>query len=136
MVALRDMSLCYLPAPLGSEVWHPICKQAARAEKKLKVRGMVFHATFCHRFGKLCFGTESTSSQMHVHFCGLPNGKLLHGAGNGLRSCYYEITLKIVKDFMHGRFVSVSGVSEIIIVPMPAKMAANPRHLYHGFSLA
>lgn len=23
--------------PLGSEVWHPICKQAARAEKKLKV---------------------------------------------------------------------------------------------------
>lgn len=23
--------------PPGSEVWHPICKQAARAEKKLKV---------------------------------------------------------------------------------------------------
>ena len=27
----------YFPGPLGSEVWHPICKQAARAEKKLKV---------------------------------------------------------------------------------------------------
>lgn len=40
------------PAPLGSEVWHPICKQAARAEKKLKVRSMVFHATFCHRLEK------------------------------------------------------------------------------------
>lgn len=28
------LSLCCLA---GSEVWHPICKQAARAEKKLKV---------------------------------------------------------------------------------------------------
>lgn len=49
------------PAPLGSEVWHPICKQAARAEKKLKVRSMVFHATFCHRLEKVCFHAESTS---------------------------------------------------------------------------
>lgn len=49
------------PAPLGSEVWHPICKQAARAEKKLKVRSMVFPATFCHRLGKLCFHAKSTS---------------------------------------------------------------------------
>lgn len=32
----RSESLLFL-WPLGSEVWHPICKQAARAEKKLKV---------------------------------------------------------------------------------------------------
>lgn len=56
----RSESVIFL-VPLGSEVWHPICKQAARAEKKLKVRGMVFHATFSHRLGKLCFHAESTS---------------------------------------------------------------------------
>lgn len=31
----QTLSLC----TSGSEVWHPICKQAARAEKKLKVGG-------------------------------------------------------------------------------------------------
>lgn len=38
---VRGLSLCSLPGPLGSEVWHPICKQAARAEKKLKVSKLV-----------------------------------------------------------------------------------------------
>lgn len=33
----QTLSLC----TSGSEVWHPICKQAARAEKKLKVGGKV-----------------------------------------------------------------------------------------------
>lgn len=32
------LSLCCVA---GSEVWHPICKQAARAEKKLKVGSRV-----------------------------------------------------------------------------------------------
>lgn len=34
---MQGLSPCYFPGPVGSEVWHPICKQAARAEKKLKV---------------------------------------------------------------------------------------------------
>lgn len=38
---VKRLSLCYFPGPLGSEVWHPICKQAARAEKKLKVSKLV-----------------------------------------------------------------------------------------------
>lgn len=38
---LKGLTLRYFPDPLGSEVWHPICKQAARAEKKLKVSKLV-----------------------------------------------------------------------------------------------
>lgn len=41
LVGVKGLSLCYFPGPLGSEVWHPICKQAARAEKKLKVSKLV-----------------------------------------------------------------------------------------------
>lgn len=41
MVGLKSLSLCYFLGLLGSEVWHPICKQAARAEKKLKVSTLV-----------------------------------------------------------------------------------------------
>lgn len=37
LVGLKGLSHCYFPGLPGSEVWHPICKQAARAEKKLKV---------------------------------------------------------------------------------------------------
>lgn len=38
MRGAETLSLCCLA---GSEVWHPICKQAARAEKKLKVGSRV-----------------------------------------------------------------------------------------------
>lgn len=41
LVGVKGLRLCYFPGPLGSEVWHPICKQAARAEKKLKVSKLV-----------------------------------------------------------------------------------------------
>lgn len=37
----KGLNPCYFPGSLGSEVWHPICKQAARAEKKLKVSKLV-----------------------------------------------------------------------------------------------
>jgi hypothetical protein len=43
LAGLKGLSLCYFPGSLGSEVWHPICKQAARAEKKLKVSKLVMN---------------------------------------------------------------------------------------------
>ena len=60
LVGMKGPSLCYFAVSLGSEVWHPICKQAARAEKKLKVSKPVAmpDQTFCHRVGALCFSRE------------------------------------------------------------------------------
>lgn len=41
--------------------------------------------------------------------------------------------MKTIKDVMHGKFLSVSRVGEIITVPMLAKMAANLRTYGHAF---
>lgn len=71
LVGVKGLSLCSCPGPLGSEVWHPICKQAARAEKKLKVSQLVVlpaQLLFCHRLGALCFSGDSFHS-VHTLKC-------------------------------------------------------------------